>query len=106
MDGFLGILRRNRKTTLTISIIYYLLVVLLHEEVSKISVYLQKTLSIKRYNTLISAILIISGLLLLFFILKRAKWNRRDWRCFLYPTVTAGLMIISYHTLLVVNVES
>lgn len=106
MDGFLDLFARNRKPTLIVSLVYYLMVVLLHEEVSKISVYLQKTLSIKRYNTLISITLIISGLFLLLLILKRAKRNGKDWRWYLYLPVTAGLMVVSYHTLLVVNVES
>lgn len=106
MDQLILWLYKRKAFTIIIAALYYSAVVRFHEEVSIVSVWLQKLLSLRLYNKLISifGILAVAGLSVLIF--RNIIYRDRKGLKMFYLFLTLVLVGISYNTLLVVNVES
>lgn len=106
MNRLISWLSEHKAFTVIASAVYFAAVVRFHEEVSKVSVWLQEMLSLRLYNRTIS----ISGIFLtisltIFFLAKIKNGDRKASKIF-YLVFTALLIVASFNTLLVVNVES
>jgi hypothetical protein len=106
MDSLILWMNRRKGITLFASAVYFASVVLLHEEVSKISVWLQKSLTLHLYNTVITVFSIsIVVFLSLYALLKLGQAKRRVSRV-AYLFFTFFCAAASYNTLIVSNVEA
>jgi len=106
MDRLIQWCRRHRVLTGAAAGLYFAAVVLLHEEASKISVWLQGRLSLRLYDTLISALGVVSAIALSPLVVASVgRADRRGLKIF-YWGFTAFLVVASYNTLLVANLES
>ncbi len=98
-------LNRRPLITLLVALTYFGGVVLLHEEISKVSVWFQQKLTLQGYNRLWTAV----GLPLLVLtaagVLPRVKDHRDSHIKAFYVLLSVLFMVVSYNTLLVVNVE-
>ncbi len=108
MNNLISFLERNRALALIINCIYFLLVVLPHEQVGKfVERTLDKPLGRSHYNLLIISIAALSVLALLTFIRKRAKMLDDDVRPKLLMLFVFNLLCIavSVFTIMVINIE-
>lgn len=106
MDRLIQWLRQHRVLTVAAAGLYFAAVVLPHEEVSKVSIWLQNRLSLRLYDALISAFgggvaIALSPLV----VASIRRGARRGLQVF-YWCFTAFLVGASYNTLLVANLES
>lgn len=106
MDRIILWLSRHRVFTVIVSAIYFAAVVELHEEVSKLSVWLQVALSLRLYNKVITILIILSVIIFLILIFRKIREGERRAVKIFYWCFTILIMGIAYNTLLVVNVES
>lgn len=97
---------RHKVFTVIVSAIYFAAVVELHEEVSKLSVWLQKALSLRLYNKVITIFIILSLLIFLLLIFRKLRDGERRAIKIFYWCFTILITGLTYNTLLVVNVES
>ena len=106
METVIRWLRDRQILVVIFSAIYFAAVVLLHEEVSKISVWLRDLLTLKLYNALITISVISLCLLLTIFLVSRIRQGEQKTLKLAYWCFTLLVAGISYNTLLVTNVEA
>jgi glycopeptide antibiotics resistance protein len=106
MDPLILWMRKRKGITISASAVYFASVVLLHEEVSKVSVWLQKSLTLNLYNRLITVFSIsLVGFMSLYALLKLRVAENRGLRV-AYLSVAFFSAAASYNTLIVSNVEA
>ena len=106
MDRLIQWFREHRVLTVAAAGLYFVAVVLLHEQASKISIWLQGRLSLRLYDTLISALGVVTAIALApFVVASMRRGDRRGLKAF-YWGFTALLIVATYNTLLVANLES
>lgn len=106
MDSVILWMRRRKGITLVASLIYFAAVVLLHEEVSKVSVWLQKSLTLALYNTVITVFSVSVVVFLLLYSLLKLRQSERTVLRVVYLFFTFICAAVSYNTLIVSNVEA
>lgn len=97
---------RHRAFTAIVSAIYFAAVVELHEEVSKLSVWLQIALSLRLYNKVITILILLSVIIFLILIFRKLRDGEQRAVKIFYWCFTILITGLTYNTLLVVNVES
>lgn len=106
MNALILWLNERKVIALITSLLYFAANVLLHEKVSKISVWLQKSLTLKLYNTVIT---IFSISVAIFFsiypLLKFQQAERKVLKVF-YLFFAFLLAAVSYNTLIASNIEA
>ncbi|MEK6673846.1 MAG: VanZ family protein [Nitrospirota bacterium] len=106
MNSLISFLGKHKLVNILIGACYYLATVLLHEEVSKVSVWIQDKLTLMVYNNLITVIGVALIVAMSSYIANRIRLSSdRYFRTF-YLFMTIGLVVLSYTTLMVVNVEA
>jgi VanZ family protein len=85
---------------------YFAAAVLLHEEISKVSVWLQKKLSLQLYNNIISSLSLLLIIILSIFLFIKIKGGDRKTSKIFYWCFTVLMATISYNTLMTTNIES
>ncbi len=106
MNSLVLWMNRRKAVTVVGSAIYFAAVMLLHEEVSKVSVWLQKSLTLRVYNLVITVFSI--AVIVLVVVSGLAKLRRsRDWALkVFYLSFAFVAAAISYNTLIVSNIEA
>lgn len=105
MNSMISFMRRHRLLTCVSGGSYYIATILLHEEVSKVSVWLENALTIRGYNKVLAVLGIFFISAFSLFVLGRIrKSSDRHFKIF-FLLFTLALVIISFKTLFVVNVE-
>jgi VanZ family protein len=106
MDRLIQWFSEHRIVTVIAAGVYYLAVVLLHEEVSKVSVWLSMSLSLRLYDKAISAFGVVVAVALSPLAVTRLRRGDRPGSTVFYWGLTALLVAASYNVLFVVNAES
>lgn len=105
MNGLITFLNGHRLFSVTLGGVYYVATVLLHDRVSRISVWFQEKLTISVYNDGLAIIGVV--LIALFFFYMVSRIMKGDDRTFkaLYLLITLVLVTVAFHTLLTINAE-
>ncbi len=106
MNYLISFLGRHRLINILTGACYYLATVLLHEEVSRVSVWIQDKLTLRVYNNLITVIGVASIVAISAYIANRIRLSSDRYFRTIYLFITMSLVVISYTTLMVVNVEA
>jgi VanZ family protein len=105
MDRLIAWLSERKLFTLILACTYLIVVILFHKEVSGISDWLSAKLSFKVYNNRIFLISLMGLVVFLAFVLIRIVKGEQRFLKTIYWMFTAFLVVISYQTLIVFNVE-
>jgi hypothetical protein len=106
MDRFIAWLSGRRLLTVTLASTYLIIVILFHRNVSTIFDWLSEKLSFKVYNDLLFLISLIVMIVCGAFVLVRIVKGERRYLKLITWIFTAFLVLISYKTLVVFNVEN
>jgi VanZ family protein len=106
LDRMIRWMDEHRIITVVLAGLYFVAVVTLHEEVSKVSVWLSMRLSLRLYDKTISAFGAVLAVVLSPPILSRIWHDERRAAKIFYWCLTVGLVAASYNVLFVVNAES
>ncbi len=105
MNKLIVFLNRHKVVTFLFGGLYFLLTVLLHLEVSKISVWFQSKLSTSVYNNMLGIIgLVIISFFSIYLLNRTRKEDDRKFKI-LCLALTITLVVISFNTLLSINIE-
>ena len=105
MNRLINFLNRHKVLTFLLGGLYFLLTVLLHLEVSKISVWFQSKLSTAVYNNMLGIIGLVAVSFFSLYLLNRIrKGDDRKFKI-LCLSLTITLVVISFNTLLSINIE-
>jgi VanZ family protein len=105
MDRLIARLSERRLFTVILACTYLTLVILFHKEVSGISDWLSAKLSFKVYNDLIFLISVMVLVVFAVFVLIGIIEREQRFLKIIYWIFTTFLVVISYQTLLIFNVE-
>lgn len=105
MERLIEWLSKRKLFTVILTCIYSSIVILFHKEVSGISDGLSARLSFKVYNDLIFLIGLMVLVVFVVFVLIRIIKGEQRFLKIIYLVFTAFLVVISYQTLIVFNVE-
>ncbi len=97
---------RHRRAVLALTGLYYALVLALHEPVSKVSVWLQEKLTIKRYNSAVTVLIAIAGIMASTYLIRILLRHEERKKKAVWIVFTGLLLFLTYRNFLVVNVES
>lgn len=106
MNALILWLNKRKVIALVTSLLYFAATVLLHEKVSKISVWLQKSLTLKLYNTLITIFSISVAIFFSIYPLLKFKKAEREVLKVFYLFFAFLLAVVSYNTLIASNIEA
>lgn len=98
-------MQRHKPLTASFAAIYFILTVLLHEQVSRISVWLEKSLTLRVYNGIVAGLGIIFLTALSVYIIRKISKATERTHMAVYLFITLILILIYHRTLLVVNAE-
>jgi hypothetical protein len=106
LQNFITFTTRHRRAVLALTGLYYVLVLALHEPLSKVSVWLQEKLTIKTYNSAVTVLIALAGIMTASYLIRILLRHEDRKKKAAYLVFTGLLLFLTYRNFLVVNVES
>ena len=106
MTGLLLWLSKRRALTALLAAGYFAAVVFPHKEVSRVFDWMAEALSFKVYNSALFAVLFSPMVVIGIYLLKKIKSGEQRFGKVVFLLFTAGLVVASYHLLIVYSVEA
>jgi hypothetical protein len=97
---------KNRLTTLLMATVFYLSVVVFHDEVTRLAIWSRAYLGVSGYNLFFTVVSGITLALFLYYTINQIRMKGRRMVKSIYLFVTSGLILLFYLTALVYNIEA
>ena len=105
MNRLIEYLSNRKKLASFLAIIYFLLVVLPHEQVGLLTVWVFKSSSRATYQTTVTGFGLLLLFIFLFFVYKGYRNQKNKFILPTYLAITIFLMVVSFHMLIIHNIE-